>query len=296
MNVSEDQLSRWARPPSETEEGRCQAIVSRITRAVRARFGNEVFIDTQGSYKNRTNVRQDSDVDVIVRHNGFYFEDIANLSENDKVRYWAGVTRSDYTCSQFKQEIQASLIREFGSQAIRSSNKCINVGGGSQGISADVVPCFAHKRFRALGVIEAEGIAFDTEAGVRVVSFPEQHYTNGVTKNDVAGRAYKAVVRILKNIRNDLIEQSSITQDAMPSFFLECLVWNVPNSNFQQRTYTEMTREVIVKLWNDLGNPEVAPNYAEVSDLLWLFKGQTRRTPDQGRIFLQQAWNYAGYT
>lgn len=296
MNISEEQLSRWEKPPSETEEGKCQNAVRQITDAIRARFGNDVSIFLQGSYKNRTNVKLDSDVDIVTRHDGYYFPDTTGMSEADKQRYWASFISSPYSFTQFKNDVHNILVNRFGATAIERKNKCIKVKGSSQRVNADVVPCFVHKRFKTPTVIEAKGIEFVTDSGVHISSFPEQHYDNGVSKNDNTGRMYKSVVRVLKNVRNELVDQRIITLEQMPSFFLECLVWNVlPNSHFQKSTYTAATRATVVTVWNEMGDPERANNYAEVNDLKWLFRGSPHRTYQQARSFMQHAWDFIGY-
>jgi len=296
MNVSEDQLTRWAKPPSETEEGKCQNAVRQITDAVRAKFGNDVSIFLQGSYKNRTNVRLDSDVDVVVRHDAYYFPDVSGMSESDKQKFWRGFVSSQYTFIQFKNDIQSILVNKFGAATVERKNKCIKVKGNAQRVNADVVPCFVHKRFKAPAMIEAEGIELITDAGIHIRSYPVQHYDNGVTKNDNTNRMYKSVVRILKNVRNELVDENIITLEMMPSFFLECLVWNVlPNTHFQKNTYTAATRAVVATIWNDMGDSSKANNYAEVSDLQWLFRGSPNRTYEQARNFMQHAWDFIGY-
>lgn len=296
MNISGDQLTTWAKPPSETEEGKCQSAVNRITDAIRARFGNTVSVFKQGSYKNRTNVRLDSDVDIVVLHKDYFFSDVGGMPESDKQKYWDSFNASTYTFPQFKNDIQNILINEFDVDAVERKNKCIRVRGSSQRVDADIVPCFVHKRFKTPSLVEAEGVEFVTDAGAHVRSFPEQHYDNGVSKNDATSRMYKSVVRILKNVRNELEGQTIITSEALPSFFLECLIWNVlPNARFQKDTYSAATRAIIAAVWNDMGDAERADNYAEVNDLKWLFKGNSTRTHQQARGFMQQAWDFIGY-
>ncbi|MBU4350875.1 nucleotidyltransferase [Candidatus Parcubacteria bacterium] len=296
MDVTEEQLARWAKPPSETEEEKCQNAVGQITDAIRAKFGNNVSIFVQGSYKNRTNVRLDSDVDIVVRHDGYFFPDVGGMSEVDKQQYWANFNVSTYTFSQFKNDIQSILINKFGATVIERKNKCIMVKGSSQRVNADVVPCFVHKRFKTPSLVETDGIEFVTDAGIHVYSFPEQHYDNGVSKNDSTSRMYKSVVRILKNVRNELVDQNTIAPETMPSFFLECLAWNVlPNTHFLKNTYAEATRAIVATVWNEMGEPEKANNYAEVSDLKWLFRDNQNRTHQQARSFMQHAWDFIGY-
>lgn len=296
MRVSEEQLVRWAKTPSETEEVKCQNAVSRITEVIKDNFGNDVSVFLQGSYRNRTNVRQDSDVDIVVLHKGYYFSDIDRLSESEKVAYQKNLVRSEYGFSQFKNEVHCALINDFGVMAVTRKNKCIRVNGNNYRISADVIPCFIHKRFSSLDFVAAEGVEFISDAGIHIRSFPKQHYDNGVRKNKNTNEIYKPVVRILKNIRKDLIDQGAITIESMPSFFIECLVWNVlPNTHFQQDTYTAATRAIIATLWNEMREPEKANNYAEISDLKWLFKGNSSRTHQQAKDFMQLAWDFIGY-
>jgi len=92
------------------------------------------------------------------------------------------------------------------------------------------------------------------------------------------------------------VDQETITLEKMPSFFLECLVWNVlPNAHFQKSTYADATRAAIATVWNEMREAEKANNYAEVSDLKWLFKGSPNRTHQQAKDFMQHAWDFIGY-
>ena len=295
MSVSEQQLSTWAQPPNDREETKCQETARRISKAIKERFGDSVSVFLQGSYKNRTNVKRDSDVDIVARHNNYFFPGLDELSEQDKRLYWAKHPSCSYTFTQFKGEIQSALESEFAYGEVKRKPKCIKVIKNDQRVDADVVPCFVHKRFRTVDAVSTEGIEFLTDSGGRIYGFPEQHYDNGVAKNDRTRRTYKGVVRILKNVRNELIDQKIIADKAMPSFFIECLVWNVPDNLIDKTTYSEATRNVIIRIWNDMGNADAANNYAEVSDLLWLFRG-TARTHEQAKTFMEKTWTFLGYS
>lgn len=295
MKFSEDQLTTWAKPPSETEEDKCRNAVYRITEAVRKKFGNDVSIFLQGSYKNRTNVKKDSDVDVVVRHDGYYFYDLGKLTPEEKAAYEATSTPASYTFSQFKNDIQAILIKEFGQDEIERKNKCLRVKGSSYRVNADVIPSYEYKRYASPTRVEAIGIGLVPDNGWRIHSFPEQHYDNGVQKNKDTDGSYKDIVRIIKNARNALVNAGIITADAMPSFLLECVVWNTHEMHFMHSTYQDMTSAVISKIWSDMGDFEQHNNYAEVSDLKWLFRGDKKWTPLQVKAFLENAWSYFGF-
>lgn len=293
-SVNEDQLRRWATAPSETEETKCQNAVRLITNAIKERFGSDVTVFLQGSYKNRTNVRQDSDVDIVVRHDDIFFPDISDLSESDQAVYNSKRVSSNYTFQQFKNDVQLVLENAFGKTEIERRDKCIKVKENTYRVNADVVPCYKYKKFRTPSDVSVEGIQLFTDKGIKVVSFPEQHFDRGQNKNVQTSRMYKSVVRILKNIENEFVDQGTINEESMSSFFLECLVWNVSNADFNATTYYQATRNIIVRVYNDMkGTPG---KYTEVNGIKPLFTtGSTNRTPLQAQQFMQSAYNFIGY-
>jgi hypothetical protein len=292
MSITEEQVNRWAHPPSETEDARCENAVSQITDALRAHFGDDIYFVRQGSHRNRTNIKTDSDIDLAVGHKQSYFPDISGLSEYDKTLHKANSTDAAYRFAQFKTDVNKVLQAKFGLLSVERKNKCIRITGNSSRVNADVVPVFKHKRFSSYGVVSVEGLGFITDIDSKTIySFPEQHYTNGVKKNDGTSRSYKSVVRILKNVRKQLIEDGKIAKDLMSSFFIESLVWNVPNGHFKENTYRGDVLSVTAKVWSDMRNAEIADKYAEVSDLQWLFRGSAR-TYKQAEDFMLQAWLY----
>jgi hypothetical protein len=290
MKLTEDQINRWANPPSETEDQKCLNAISQITKVLRDYFGSDISFIRQGSHTNRTNIRLDSDVDIAVVHDGHYFPDINSLSESDKQLYRANSIDSTYSYSQFKNDVQSVLKNTFGDANIERKNKCIRVLGNSYRINADVVPAYRHKRFSSYNSISAEGIGFKKDDSGVVYSFPKQHYDNGVKKNNNTSRSYKSVVRILKNLRNRFVENNELKLESMPSFFIESLAWNVPDGMFNARSWRETAGDVALKIWSDMRNPIIANNYAEVSDLMWLFRGSPARTHKQAEDFILKAW------
>lgn len=292
--VSEDQLKIWASSPSETEEDKCRNAVYRVTTAINRAYGSDVSIFLQGSYKNRTNVRKDSDVDIVVRHNRYYFGDTTSLTEEDK-KAFNEIPNSSFTFADFKNGVQSVMEQEFGSSEVERKNKCIRVNGSSYRVNADVIPCFLHKRLITTTSASVEGIEFLSDYDGKIHSFPEQHYDNGVQKNKLTTGSYKGIVRILKNARNLLIDEGTIAKDAISSHFLECLVWNVPDLHLADSSYISTTSAAITKIWGDMGDANSANNYAEVSDLKWLFRGTTKRTPAQAKVFMENAWRYFGF-
>lgn len=292
MNVTDERINLWAKPISETEEDKCSNAIRQISDVLKGRFGNTVSIVHQGSHRNRTNVRADSDVDIAVVYNDNYFSDVEPLSLFDQSVHFKSLVPSKYTFADYKNDVHHVLEKEFGVNAAKRKNKCIRVEGNTNRVHADVVPAFCTKRFSALGYKSHDGLGFiadDTNALQH--SYPEHHYGNGVLKNGRTANTYKAVVRILKNARKEMEDCGLIPKDSMPSFFLECLVWNVADSWFLGSTYREIVRNVTAVVWGHMSDATIHPSYREVSDLKKLLN-ESHRTPAQAQAFMLQAWHY----
>jgi hypothetical protein len=68
-----------------------------------------------------------------------------------------------------------------------------------------------------------------------VVSYPEQHHARGLKKEQTTNSRYKRTIRMFKAARNHLIENHAIRDGIAPSYFIECLLYNVPDDLFRQR-------------------------------------------------------------
>ncbi len=88
-------------------------------------------------------------------------------------------------------------------------------------------------------------------SGGWVDNFPDQQKTNGIAKDGNTGGRYKRYVRALKNAENFLADQGVIGE--LPSYFMECLVWNVPNSEITLGgTLDRGFRNTLAYLFNNL--------------------------------------------
>lgn len=119
-----------------------------------------------------------------------------------------------------------------------SRNKCIQVAAGNGRLQADVIPCLDYKVYRRRYDV-VDGIVFYHQRdGRRIVNYPKLHIENGWTKNDAAhtdGR-YKPMVRIFKNWRNK-VKADGYLRTLAASYFVECLLYNVPDVAFRETTY-----------------------------------------------------------
>lgn len=288
----ENRFNQWRQPLSATEESRCQNAERMVREALKAdaALANrtiEVFL--QGSYRNNTNVRTESDIDICVRLMDVFFADLPPGTDNS----FFGLRNVDNpTYSEYKDEVIKALVAKFGNSNVNPGNKAVIVEENSYRIHVDVVICFEHRSYFTSGSYNS-GVEFWTLDGKKVVNFPKQHIENGILKNNVTGHQYKRVARILKTL-NALMDGIN-SYKKLPSFFIECLAWNVSNSTFESHsTYYDEVRAAIIELHDKLQNAE-SDDWTEVSGLLWLFKGHTKWTKQDALNFLVKAWNHAEF-
>lgn len=294
----EETFARWASPPGQVETDRIENAV----RAVRKALGQDDFLSEvthvylQGSYRNRVNVRKESDVDLGVLYTGPTFG----------VEYPAGVDHAkagnvpaDYTHAQFKDSVGAALVRHFGKDHVRRGPKAFDIHENSYRIDADVVPMFQHRRYTSPDRYIC-GVEFRTDAGLRIVNWPErlyddahwpdQHYENAVEKNTATAKSFKGMVRILKSLRNELDQAGHPAAKPLFGFFVECLVWNAPNDCFSGPTWISNLRSCVATLWKSTLNASTCSEWGEVSELKYLFRPDEKRL--QANAFLVAVWDH----
>ena len=290
MKITEKKLIEWTQPLGVREENRCRNTVSLIRKAIESDpvlSKKAIRVFEQGSHKNSTNVRLDSDVDVCVVFEGSFYFDLPKGGTLEEF----GINPSNPSFPKYKKNVASALRRVFGSNYVKKGEKSIKIRSNVTGVNADVVPAFEYRRYTNSGY--EEGIKFLTESGDSVVNFPQQHSENGARKNRQTNRFYKKTVRLLKKINYELAEDGYI-----PSFLVECLVWNVPNIVLSQNsTYTYKLKHVLHHIHSNTkkGNSNLCDDWGEVSELLYLFRGDKGWTKDDAADFVfQSVGDYLG--
>lgn len=254
MGFSEDDLRRFSRPLSKTEDERCRHAIEMMRDALsdsgftstseimrtdnssaayqvkmRDNAAGNITIFVQGSYANNTNVRQHSDVDIAVV-----------CEDTFTARYRTGINGSNYgftpstlTPASFKTSIQRALEEKFGSPSVVRGNKSIKVSGNSYRVDADCVPAFRYRDYSSDYSFDSSnylpGIAIHPDHGNTIINYPEQHIKLGREKNVSTGHRYKKCVRIAKSLMILMKNQGWQSPSKVSSFATESLVWNVPD-------------------------------------------------------------------
>jgi len=133
----EGQFRDWAGPPGKTESDRCDSAVSAIRNAVKASSrlaSHNVSVFSQGSYRNNTNVRKDSDVDIGLLCTDTYFYDLAEGTTAESLN----IVPANYGYDQFKNEVEEALVGYFGRSAVKRGNKAFDIHETTYHVEADV--------------------------------------------------------------------------------------------------------------------------------------------------------------
>jgi hypothetical protein len=294
----EDVFSTWGGPPSATEQTKCENAERAVRKAIDASSKlntHNIEVFAQGSYANRTNVRQDSDVDICVLYKDAFFSDYGmRQGLNGPL---LGFTDANYPYTEFKNDVEAALKAYFGAGSVTRGKKAFDVHANTYRVDADVVPCFEHRRY--MGTHQSywynSGTQLFPDNGGKIVNWPGQNYTNGVAKNEATGRRFKAVVRILKRLRYEMIGNGHTIAESIPSYLIECLVWNVPNEGFGHDEYRDDVRYALAHLCNETRTDETCKEWGEINELKYLFRQSQPWTREQVNKFLNAAWNYIGF-
>ena len=238
MNISEDNFVSWSKEPGQTEADKCSNAERGVRKAIKASeqlAALDISVFAQGSYSARTNVRQNSDVDICVRYNATFFTYYPDGMSRETVGNLPGTM----AFSDFKSMVQKALEDYFGKTGVTRGNKAFDVHANTYRIDADVVPTFEYRQYTGKRNADGShhyrsGVAFDPDSGERIINWPEQTYNNGVERNTATGRKYKRVIRILKRLRDKMQDEDVAIAKKTPSFLIECLAWNADIDAFNK--------------------------------------------------------------
>ena len=257
MIFTEEQLRKYAKPLSETEENQCKNAIRMVVEALKNIGFNEedtirkiydetllyetkmrsinneyeVKIFLQGSYANNTNVRRHSDVDIAVVQ-----------EEEFRPKYRIGISNLSYGFSNvaprsktFKDVVQSALIEKFGDDVERK-NKSIKIHGNTYRKDADSVPSLRYRDYSNDYLLDRNnyigGILIKADDGTEVINYPEQHIKNGIDKNKRTNSYFKKMVRIAKEMRYQMQDEGYEFAQKASSFGVESLLYNVPDKIF----------------------------------------------------------------
>jgi hypothetical protein len=252
MPISESQLQTWSNQGATVSSQRTHESIRNSLAVYQWSPGVTYETYLQGSYRNSTNIRGDSDVDLVVELTSVFYSNLTDIEKSQ-----LEITPAVYGWSEFREEVITALSSCYGSQYVdTSASKSIKLLPNSGRIKADVVVTVKYRHYDNKR-LTAEGITFWTNPGwQQIFNFPKLHYENGASKNSPQQTRglYKPNVRVFKNARNRVTNIYPFLSGRCPSYFVECLLFNVPSSRFStcyQSTFFESINWLNSQLHNE---------------------------------------------
>lgn len=286
MAIPEHQLETWSRQgATDSASALYERVRNGLQNDVALRNRSfEVFL--QGSYRNSTNIRGDSDVDVVAMLTDTYMPEYGALDAYTRSVVEGRSSSATYTLTDFRRDVSVAIRRAFPTHNITEGGKSIKIPRTSNNIPVDVVPCLEYRLYlppRTLldDASHVDGIwLWDVQRNQSVTSFPRQSYDTGVTKHGRTTQWYKPTVRIFKNARGWIEDNGLIQSGTASSHAIECLLCNVPDQQFGN-SYGDTFVNVV--------------NWLNSADLTnFVCQNGIQRLFDQGRWTSQNARAYIG--
>jgi hypothetical protein len=237
MAIPESQLETWSHQGAITTSKNTYASIRNTIEDSDSPFASKDFkIFLQGSYGNDTNIRADSDVDVVIRLDSIFRGSLRALPPEQQAAYHSTFPNATYTYGEFKQAVIGHLQQTYGRDYVKPGNKSVKVLANSGRLTADVVICHQYRDYkRFISMADQsydEGIIFTTSTGSEIINYPTLHRDNCTAKNKATDGWFKPTVRTFKNTRGRLIDDGLISKKTAPSYFIEGMLYNVPHDKF----------------------------------------------------------------
>jgi hypothetical protein len=234
MAIPAEQLETWSHLGSEAQSRDTYATIKRALEAKESPYADKVFtVFLQGSYGNDTNIHTDSDVDIVITlHSCFHYE-FFDSSTGDKANF--KLIPAPYCYDEFKRDVLAWLQDQY-QQSTKPGNKAIKIAASGARRNADVLVSTDFRNYYRYkndsDEQHYEGICFFDRNNAKIVNYPKMHSANLTTKHQNTRQWFKPIVRIFKNMKCKLVDDGMIASDLAPSYYIDGLLYNVPNEQF----------------------------------------------------------------
>ncbi|MEJ1337136.1 MAG: nucleotidyltransferase [Candidatus Sedimenticola sp. (ex Thyasira tokunagai)] len=236
MPIPESQFETWSHQGSiQQSSSTYKTIKSALETYDSPYCGKNYKVFLQGSYGNNTNIYSESDVDIVIRLDSCFQHDLSELSEAQQSAFKSSHSDATYTHVNFKSDVLSVLSRKYNSD-VDAGEKAIMIAANGNRRKADVIAAIQYRRYHRF-VSEQdqsydEGICFYTNSGDKIANYPRQHSENLTKKHQNTSMRFKPMARILKNLRGRTITEGLLGKGAAPSYYIEGLLYNVPDDKF----------------------------------------------------------------
>ena len=234
MAIPENHLKIWAQPG--TVQGAKNTHAAIRYALGRHQWSEDVRFRTylQGSYRNNTHLRRQSDVDVVVELTSIPIRDGSLLPDSQKRLLQMSFPEPEYGWRRFRRDVLRAITDSFGASRVKEGKKTLKLVMESPEIPVDVVVAVRYLTYTEYSgqssykQTEGMGLYLPTESRW-TVSYPHLHRRNGVGKEKATNWWFRRTIRMFKNARAQLVEEGRLAPATARSYQIECLLYNVPD-------------------------------------------------------------------
>ena len=115
MTIPEEQLKTWSNQGGTGNSITAHTAIRNALQAADSPLTGKTFeIFLQGSYRNSTNIRADSDVDVVAQITQVWYKDLSQLTPEQRAAYERTFFPGTYTAVNWRKNVEAVLRKKFG--------------------------------------------------------------------------------------------------------------------------------------------------------------------------------------
>lgn len=239
MPIPENQLETWSHQGSIAQSSATYNSIRNVLVAAETPYaGRSLEVFLQGSYGNATNIYAESDVDIVIRLDDTFHSDLERLTHEEKTAQQGAFEDATYTHTNFKRDVMSVLTRQYG-RAVKEGDKAIKIEANGSRRKSDVIVATQFRRYwsfrSTVDSTYTEGICFFNAAGERITNYPKLHAAHLTAKHKNTVNRLKPLARVFKNMRSLMVDGGLIEPGTAPSYYLEGLLYNVPDRLFATR-------------------------------------------------------------
>lgn len=101
----------------------------------------------------------------------------------------------------------------------------------------------------------------------------------------------------MKRVQFYLLEAKQSDKKYMPSYAIECLAYNIPDTTLNGSEYYDTIRDILAQIYQRVTQvPEPEPRWKEVNDIKFLLYDGQPWNRESIKDFAAAAWNEIGYS
>lgn len=131
MAIPNRQLATWSHQGATTTAKATHESIRRALSQHSWPSGVSFDVHLQGSYRNDTNIRGDSDVDIVAELTSAFRPDLSALAPDQAAAQRAAYSNASYGWSEFRRDVLAALRSYYGTAAVAEGKKAVRVEGGA---------------------------------------------------------------------------------------------------------------------------------------------------------------------